>query len=353
MAKINGSEGKIGIRRGATHGTAVAVRGGSDNVGLAFDSLEYNDSPEILEFSTKGTGWSMKNELEFGAKSPTLSITYKLKFGGVGMDMLVGFLGSQTTPAETTASQGDYASKAYYNADRKFYTIAIQNTSATAIEWASCYPVGVSLSASASQPLTVKMDFVTTPRNHSPATNTYAYLGSVDIAVNDSTSSGTWVVADQTSYWLVDETDGGSIATGDHVNFQNLSLNLTRPMELSKEVTGSATTSAPIVSGLYGGNLAMTIAGFDDHTWQTIYTAGTDKKMSIRFAGATIASGTAESFRINIPYAKLSADPVAPINSDGFNQATLNFEFLTASTSDFTYHTPYFDITNRRSAVYS
>lgn len=347
MAKILGSEAKIGIKIGVTHGTAVNVTGAN---GLAFDSLEYNDNPETLEFSTKGLGRSMKNYLQLGRLSPSLTLNYKLKFGGVGQALLANFFGLDTTPSETTASQGDYQRFCYYSSTARFFTIAVQSSTSTSLEWASCYPSSVTLNYESFQPVSVSINFVTTPRKNTPATNTYANLNSVTISdQNDS-----WIIFNQSSR-VASLGMGSGVPSTHSYHVQSININLEKNWEVTNEVTGTAVTGAPNRTGLFMCTMDMTHSGLVDHSFFTLYENETPRSFNIRVNGSQIGSGVNEALLFYIPSAKLTADPVAPISSDGFNSFTTNWEAYIEPNSSFssTYPTPFLSVTNQASARYT
>lgn len=345
MAKINGSEAKIGIRVGATHGTAVDVAGA---YGMAFDSLEWNDNPELLEFSSKGLGRSMKSYLQLGRLSPNLTLTYKLKFGGVGMELLAGFLGADDTPTEQNASQGDYARTISYGSTSKFYTIAVQTSSSTACEWASCYPSTLTINYNSFQPVEVSIGFVTTPRVISPSTNTYANLNSTTI----SDASDSWIVFNQASTFSFNNVGAGSMPSSHSYDVQSITIDMQKNHEVTNEVTGDATTGAPNRVGLFTCTMTSTHAGLEDHTFMSIYENETAKQAVLSIAGSQIGSGANETFNFNLPAIKLVADVSSPITNDGFNPVTLNWESYIDSNTDGTNDEPYLYVINQDSAGY-
>jgi hypothetical protein len=344
MAKILGSEAKIGIKIGVTHGTAVDVAGAN---GLAFDSLEYNDNPETLEFSTKGLGRSMKSYLQLGRLSPTLTLNYKLKYGGVGQALLANFWGLDTTPSETTASQGDYTREYFYSSTARFFTIAVQSSTSTSLEWASCYPSSVNLTYESFQPVSVSINFVTTPRVNTPATNTYANLNSVTISDQDDS----WLIFNQTSRISALAILAGTPSSHSY-DVQSININLEKNWEVTNEVTGTAVTGAPNRTGLFMCTMDMTHSGLVDHSFFTLYENQTPRAIGIRVEGAQIGAGANESMTFFLPSAKLIADPVAPINSDGFNSFTTNWEAY-IEPNNLTYKEPFIGIRHRDSARYT
>lgn len=345
MAKINGSEAKIGIRIGSTHGTAVDVAGA---YGIAFDSLEWNDNPEQLEFSSKGLGRSMKSYLQQGRMTPNLTLNYKLKYGGVGMELLAGFLGADDTPTEQNAGQGDYARTISYGSTSKFYTIAVQSSSSTSIEWASCYPSSATLTFNSFQPVEVSINFVTTPRENSPSTNTYANLNSTTI----SDDGDSWLVFTQASKFAFNNLGAGSMPSSHSDDVQSITLDLQKNHEVTNEVTGSATTGAPNRVGLFTCTMQSTHAGLEDHTYMTTYENETAKQVNIELTGSQIGSGANERLSFYLPAVKMVADVGAPIVNDGFNPVTLSWESYIDSSSDGAHDEPYIYIINQDSASY-
>jgi len=346
MGKINGSEAKIGIKKGVTHGTAVALTGAN---GMAFDTIEWSDNPEQLEFSSKGLGYSMKNYLKLGKLSPNVTLNYKLKFGGVGMALLQGFLGDDTTPAETNVGEGDYNRKIFYSNAVNFFTIAVQTTSATSIEWASCYPVSASITYESFQPVGISINFVTTPRNNTPATNTYSYIEN-NVTISDSADS--WIVFNQASTFSTNTVGTGSLPSSHTYDVQTVTLNLTKNYEVTNEVTGTATTGAPNRTGLFTATLETQHAGLDDHSFMTLYENETALALVLSVAGDAIGLGANENFSLNIPSMKLVSDPSTGITQDGYNPVSLSWEGYIDSDNDGDYDEPYFYIINKSSSTY-
>jgi len=346
MAKINGSEARIAIKKGVAHGTAVALTGAN---GMAFDSLEWNDNPETLEFSTKGLGRSMKSHLQLGRMAPNLTLNYKLKYAGKGMELLCGLFGNDSAPSEATGGQGDYARIIYYSNDINFYTIAVQSTSTTSIEWASCYPSSATITYNSFQPVEVSINFVTTPRNNTPATNTYAYISS-NVTISDSTSS--WVVFDQASRLASNDTGSGSLPDSHTYDVQSITFDIQKNWEVTNEVTGTAVTGAPNRTGLFMVTMTTTHSGLEDHTFMNLYTNETSRAFQVLVNGEQIGSGVNERISFYIPASKLISDVSAPITNDGFNPVTLNWEAYIDSNRDGTYDQPFLYIANKDSGAY-
>jgi hypothetical protein len=344
MAKITGNAGLLGIRLATTHNTAVSAFRN-----MAFDSLEYNDNPETLEFSTKGQNLVMKNGVQFGIKKPTLRLTYKLKYGGQGQALIAGFFGTQTTPAELTGGQGDYNSKFYFNSTRKFYTIAVQDSSATSIEWASCYPVNIDISSTIGQPVTVSIDFVTTPRTNTPSNNTFANLASTT-----ETTTSDYCVFMTNSYILLDARgDGNWDVNANKQACIGFNQSYSRPMEIMPEAYAVSTYSAPISTGLFGAITTINFNGFDDHTFHTLYSAETEQELGIAVIGSTIGSGTEQTFGMVSGKVKINQDLSANISSDGFNAGSVTFEHLySATTQTSGYTMPSIILTSKDTTAY-
>jgi len=338
MAKILGSEGKLGVRLGSVWGTPITCGVGR---GMCFESLEYNDNPTYLEFNSKGCGKSMKNAIIRGFTAPTLSITYHLKYGGNQMRLLAGLLGSSATATETTAGQGDYLHYYFYNTQRKFFTIAVQSTSNTSMEWASCYPVSATIQYEMYQPVTVVMNFVTTPRNNTPITNTFAVLNS---ASDPTDSLGIdYIVAGQNptlDYFLMDEADGTSWAT--KRNWQSITYQIDRPMEHIAE-SYATTRPEPLSTSLMTSTIQVNLTGLDDHTYLDYQALNKEWQSDLRILGAQIGTGQRQTFHISTGRMKYNADISTSISSDGINSATMTFESLYQNNLSLT-DAPYKDV---------
>lgn len=335
MAKINGSEAKLGVAVGSTWGTAIALGVGH---GMCFESLEYNENPTQLEFNSKGCGKAMKNHLQRGFSAPTLSITYHLKYGGNQMRLLAGLLGGSDPVSEYTSGQGDYLHYYHWASQRQFFTIGVQNTSSTALEWASCYPVGATISAQMYQPVTVTIDFLTTERNNSPSTNTHVALDSVT-----ETTAADYIILGENptqDYHILHPADGTTWS--DKVYSTGFTCNIQRPMEHIAEAYAS-TKPEPYPTSLMMITQQIDFAGMDDNTLNNLYTSGSTYQASLRIAGSQINTGLRQMLFLESGAMKVNADLSTSISSDGINNASISFEHLyqgdlsltTASKNDF------------------
>lgn len=319
MAKINGSEAKLGVAVGSTWGTAIALGAGH---GMCFESLEYNDNPSYLDFNTKGCGNAMKNHIQRGFSAPTLSITYHLKYGGNQMRLLAGLLGGSDPVSEYTAGQGDYLHIYHWASSRQFFTIGVQSSSATALEWASCYPVSATVTGQMDQPLSVTINFLTTERNNTPATNTYSALNSVT-----ETTNADYIIYGENAtqdYYIIDEQD---VVWSDRVYCTGFTYNIDRAMEHVPEAYAS-TKPEPYATNLMTVTQQVDFAGLDDHALMTLYDNQDKLQTSLKIAGSQINSGQRQQFFFESGAMKVNQDLSTSISSDGINSASINFEHM-------------------------
>lgn len=327
MAKILGSEGKLGVRVGSTWGTHVSLGAGH---GMCFESLEYNDNPNYLDFNSKGCGLSMKNHIQRGFLAPTLTLNYHLKYGGNQARLLAGFFGATSpSPSEVTASQGDYSHFNSYLSQRKFFSIAVQTTSNQAIAWASCYPVSVTISANWLEPVLVSIQFVTTPKiTSNDSTNTFISLNSVT-----ETTTADYVIYGEynqtvtnSSYLIVDEQD---VTWSEKIpNITGFNYNINRPMEHIAQTHATTVHPEPIATGIMDANLTVDMSGLDDNTFYNYQSQNKTWQSTLRIQGSQIGTGERQSFFIESPALKYNSDVNTSISSDGINSATLGFDFL-------------------------
>ena len=349
MGRIVGSNAKVGYTSGSTLGTAVALSTGDL---ICHDGLTQAKSFERQEAASLGCGLAMLKDIKRGAETIDLSISTTPQFNCAEMQMLADFMGDAVAGSEQNASEGDYLHVIHYSATRRFGTLAAQasdSTSAKVLEFPSTYFKSVTIQPKG-VPGYLMMDFemLATDRELATAVNTWSTINSAT-----RTSDEQVEVLKDADVWLNTQA-GGALSSSDKVNIKSFTFTLTRDLEPSNEITGSATDGAPLDVGYMSGVLTLELAGLDNFDYYTYAEAETALKCLLAFEGSQIGAGDNKSFKIYIPRMKLIDDPQYNLTEPGLNPHILVFEVLAATTTPtgMSYVLPYFELTNEFTGDY-
>lgn len=348
MARLTGSDGKVGFKIASTLGTAVAV---GANDGLCHGGVSMSVGVERQEAASLGCGLSMLKDVKPGAKTyePTVSATTP-QFNCAEMSMLAVFMGAAVAGVEQTTSQGDYLHVIHFNKTRKFGTLAYEASTTKVIEFPSTYIKEVTIQPKG-VPGYLQIDYkcLATSRVLNSSTNTNATIASNLTRPSDEQVE----VLQDADIWIADAS-GGSLSSSNKVNIKNFNLTLTRDAVPANEITGTNVDAAPVDQGYFSGTLTLDLSGLDDFTWFDFANAETFLKAKLGFEGSQIGTGDNRSFNIYLPRLKLVEDPKYDITDAGFNPHNLTFEVLAAvsAPTGMSYTLPYFEVTNEYTGDY-
>lgn len=348
MAKIYGSNARIGMKVSGTFATAATVAAGDK---LEVESIEANENTSELSANPIGSGDLMQNESQIGQTSPTISFEEIMKYDGAGMAGLAVFQGTSAAPATEGAG---YAHSMLFNEtfNENFLTTVIEKTDSALEEFASGQPTSVTITAE-NPPNYVKasMEILANKREIDSPTNQTADLANLTLADTER------IVIEQADEFLINAQAGSALASPtDRKSIMSAVLTLTKPMEHLNEIKGSAGNSEPEPTGdiPYQGMLEVTFKGLDDLTYFTAHQAGTEYKASLAITGSLIGGSTYKALRVYLPRLRIVEEPQHSWTSPGNNPLTVNFKCLVAAStpSGMLDRYPHFVVINEKSAAY-
>lgn len=345
MAYIQGAKASGAIRRAATWGTAAAVGAGGRLRGEFTPSF----NSEVLRARTIGSGRIFATDATQGNYVPTLNFKGDMGYRMNHDVILALFMGTVVgAGVEQTGGQLDYLHTISLSTTANnsgYQTIVYEDSSTTVMEMptAACTKVSIS-TPSVPGYLEFSADFVGDLWKLSSPTNNNAAVVAATFTEGDPEQT----TCDFTDTFWIDTASTGALASADQVNITSWALELNRPQECIPEIKFAAGNSAPVPSGEITGTVTVGLKALDDHTWYTVWSAETSKKMKFSVEGNQIGSGVNKRFTSWTPKMKLIQEVGTALTDPGRNPVTLTFELFdgVSAPTGFSYAAPYFEFVN-------
>ncbi len=309
-----------------TFGTAVAG-GASDKL-----CAEITPNFNINEIKSRqiGSGAFMISSIVRGSYAPTLSITMDTGFRNNADKLVAQMLGTDTTSAEITGGQGDYSHTLTFNStlNGTYVTIAFEDASTTVQEYPSCAVRSIGFKSTSIPGLVdFTAELLANDVTLTTAINTNAVLAASTLTDTELAT------ADFSSIYWQGSQSSGSLSSSNKYNIVSFDLSLSRPQEMVAEIRGASGNSAPIGTGLFEGNFNIVARELIDHTYYTIWTAGTLQKALLEIDGTAIGSGSNKAWKMFMPGMKLVQEPKYALTSEGTNQLSFAYPLLKAASA--------------------
>lgn len=316
---ITSNDVTIGVKKGATWGTAVDIT--STNA-FKLRASVFSPDATFNEILSSDIGFAKKIvDTLRGQLSATISITMDMTFNQPWLALLASVLGTESSATETTPSQGDYSrtidlADSTYGSSACFWTMAMSTENATGAKLIELPSVKLN---------TVRMDF---PVNDKPTitftgiidrivisswTTTYAHLIGLSATGNYETA----VFTGTNAYYRQNAFSGGALSSGDNQAIESVSLELSRPSETRYGLRGanSQYTMEPYELGQIQGSVTVKYSEIDSSIQNLLdhWLNKTAQKAEWFLDGAQIGSGVNASYKFQIP--EMAAMPKLP---DGY-----------------------------------
>lgn len=333
----------MGIKIASTWGTPTAAGAG--------DRLAAEISPNfnVSELVARGigSGLLMASDVTRGNFIPTFDLVGDFGYRN-GWDRIFACLfGTSAVPTEVTVGQSDYKHTLTLNStlNPKFLMLAYETSSTTTLEAPTCAVQSIGLrTTSVPGYLEASASLLAGTVNLSSVTNTNATLQATTFTEGDPVLAA----VNQDDYLWIDDQSTGALASGDAYSITSFDFSLSRPQEIRPEMKGSAGNGAPVSTGRVEGEFTITVKELADHTYYTVWSAETAKKVLVSVEGAQIGSGTNKGIKLYIPRVKMVNEPGYSPTDEGTNPLTLGWKLLGASAAPtgMTSRYPYLEITN-------
>lgn len=315
MAIIAGHGVTVGVVQGTTWGTAKTV-----TKKLRCQSLTVTDNKQVL-LSRQHDNSYTSSSLKLGRRNVTVSITCDMCFGGEWLILAASMLGTAAVGAEITGGQADYQHTLdFAAAHSRFLCMAFEAEDDVVCEIPSLKITGVTIAGSDNERGTVTITGIGDRIIVAATTNSNAVLNALTISQTEEAA----VFNGTNAYCRMDDySTSASLASADDLAMTSFSLALQRPCTPYWGLRGANTQFSyePYQSALSSGTLTLTLAAIDDavSSFYTEYIASTVQMLEIFVDGSQIGTGSMNAFKLQMPYAILSA--VAGFGVGG--QATL------------------------------
>jgi hypothetical protein len=289
-----------GIKKGSVWGTEVAVTG-AGSTALTPSSLQLSDS--FADFLPRDVGQGFKRTSQARLQRDcSFSLGFDVTYDGGWIALLAAFMGTESNPAETTGSQGDYSDNIDL-ADSTFGTFwslawMIETDRVMAIP--SFKPVGFTYTHAVNGAGTITFQCMGDRSLVSSATTAGNLSGLTAYTYETATLGGT------NHYFRINSQGGSGLASGDAVTAIGWTMSLTRPHKPLFGLRGASTqyTLEPRQSDPLDGTFKLDFTEVDDATLDMMgqWTNATKLKAEIFYDGSQIAAGVNRSFKWQMPY---------------------------------------------------
>lgn len=329
MANVTGASTNLIAKTGTTFGTAV--QGGSGDR-MVVDSINHSKGTEELSEAGIGSGLDMTAEAQAGATTPTVTIEKSASYNDAGQILEALLLGRA---AVTNLGSGAYGHSIYYDANRalSWATIAFTATTASLIEYPSCTPTRVTVTA-ANAPNYVKKRFELMGNDQvvvaASQVNTIASLAAATVA-----NSKRIVVRPNDKFRINLRTDG-ALADSSKRNIESITIDLSVEAEQVREIKNSAgngivrlSSSPPFV-----GTVTVQFRSLNDFEFVTGQASGTEFKADFTVTSPDLIGGSFYYFEeYNFPLLKIIQDYEYNVSSGAENPYTVVFKCMAAPST--------------------
>lgn len=339
MASRSTGENKIGLIKGVTWGTAVAL-----GAGAVLVHARYTLSNSRGEFTPSDVGFDLFVE-EITKLEETVDITFTAElFYGTHATMLLAMVLGDDNAAETTVSEGDYAHTIDMTAnnDGLFTTMVASYGSGNTevIEFPSVKWATVRITHAANGVAVLEATGMADRAVISGTVNDLADLDACSYQDFDDFDDRYCVLAGANHYFRINAASGAGLSSSNDMEILNYEFEITRELERDFTLRGANTryTKEPKQLAPSTGTLSVQFHEINASTIDllSLWSDGTKQKAEIYFDGSQIGAGVNRSFKFQFP--KLEAVGEIPTgfdlpNNNSRMRPTITFRTLRASAA--------------------
>lgn len=299
MSTISFNNVVAGIVKGTTWGTEADITSGGIN--LYASSISFSGGYADIIARDFGQGGFLSS-LARGEGQFDCTITCDITYGQGWLALLSGFLGTESTPAEQTASQADYlVNFDFADAPDIFWTLGFSIESDRTISIPSLKVANVKITGNINQAMSVTFGCIIDTITEGSANTVAEITALTDYAYE------TAVIAGANHYFRVDSySTGTALTSADNKAITGFDLTLTREMARKFALRGASTgfTMNPKQFGLTRGRLVVNFSELENSSWDILgeWLSPGYKMAELFFDGTAIASGVNRSIKLQFPY---------------------------------------------------
>lgn len=331
MAVISRENVVAALKLGATWGTEVIV---SSGVFLRCSKITVSDSYGDYVPRDIGTAGFVTTQTRL-AQTVDVTIECDLTYGQGWLVLFAQLMGTESTPAEQTASQLDYLTNIDLAEDPGiFHTLAFNIESDRVMAIPSLKVMSCTIPLGVNDGSTISFQCVGDTRLIS-STSTVANINAAT-AYNYETAT----LGGQNHYFRINAASGSGLSSTDNKTILSATLNISRKLNRNYGLRGAATryTMQPYQSGLIDGSLKVKFSELDNASfdmWDD-YVNLNNKKAELFVDGSVIGSTINRSLKFQMPL--LQSMPQAPTEHDlasidGRNLPEITYRMMKASAA--------------------
>lgn len=330
MSRISTANAILGIGEGSTWGTSV-------NATQRLRTISFTATPtkDIKITRSHDTGNRVKGAC-FGAETYDVNIVCALTAGNAWLMLLKSVMGTQSTPSEQNAGEGDYLSTFdIASTVSRFYTIAVKAESDVVFELPSVKFSGFSLSWATNDVATITFTGIADKLLTSGTENSIAELDALTHVQDDEE-----FCFNGSNFYVRygDYSTGTALSSSNNQEAIEGTFDLQRPLTRRFGARGANTkyTLEPELSGISRVTGTLKLSSIDDSKADLVTDCISDtaKMMELFIDGSQIGAGLNNSLKFQAPYLKVQS--VTGVGIDGpntFQQPQATFEVIAGKTA--------------------
>lgn len=292
MARAKGFQGIVGVKKGATWGTAV-VPAASDGVEVL--SLVPDGGTDMIE-DNQITGRVTKRESSPGNRNVTMVLRTGLRYEGVGR-LIALMMGTAGVPATVDTSGRRHTFKIKDDLDGIFSTIAYESIKDTKVEELTSVKLNkLKLTGKTGERFELEVEGICRDWKDDSASNTTTTIDSITLPSNRE-----FALFSQAAL-LMNAQSGGALAGGDAVYIEGFELSLERAMRAPFTTGGGDKCDEPTeddgmftVTGSFEFATLLTGTG-GNATFLAEQMSLTRKKATLTLTSPNLAGAATEPF---------------------------------------------------------
>lgn len=337
MAGIDTNSSHVGMKKGSTWGTEVAITS-TGAMRLRPSSLQMEETQAVFNGRDIGAGRKQTAITREEVSAP-VTMTNDATFGQPWQAVLASVMGTEGNPAETTVGEGDYSHT---------YDLADNVYGSNKIIWSLGYTIEDSAELRVARSVKFGGFSFTSEINK---VGVWTFNGLADHVVSDGATtsfanlSGLAQAANykfaplsNNFYFRLNEESDAALDSGDNKGIESITINVNRTLtpEYESRGTDSLYIVEPREQGLIVGTMTVRFREFNA-TLQDLYTwsAGfTRLKAEMYHDGEQIGAGVNTSFKFQFPSMEIQSIAGSEIaNNNSLMKPTVTFTLFKADAA--------------------
>lgn len=333
MATITYTDVVAGLKKGSTWGTEGDIT--SAGINLYASSITLSGGYADFQSRDFGQGGKRTNNARLQMDA-NVAITCDLTYGQGWLALFQGVMGTESSPAEQTASQGDYLVN-HDLADSNYglyWTMGFSIESDRTISIYSMKVISATFNININSPATVTFNCIADHFREGSANTVSEITALTDYAYESV------VLGNTNHYFRLDTYANAPLTSADNKQILGVDIAISRPSQPIRGLRGANTPYSlePKQLGVIDGTLTVRFNELDNATWDilTEWSIPVFNMAELFIDGSVIGTTVNRSLKFQFPYLKVKgAFPAghSPESNNGLFQPVISFDMLKASSA--------------------